>query len=94
MKPDKRRGFRKVRTGRVSSDRMDKTIVVESERKFRHPLYKKVMKKTTCFKAHDEKNEARVGDLVEIMEVRPLSKTKRWRLLKILQRAQAGESDG
>ena len=90
----KERGSRKLRIGKVSSDRMDKTITVDTERKYRHPLYKKVVKKTTRFKAHDEKNEARVGDLVEIMETRPLSKTKRWRLAKVIERARTVEEEG
>lgn len=90
----KARGSRKARRGKVSSDRMDKTITVDTERKYRHPLYKKVVKKSTRFKAHDEKNEARVGDLVEIMETRPLSKTKRWRLVKVIKRARTVEEEG
>jgi len=80
------RGSRKVRRGWVVSDRMQKTVMVEVERKFAHPLYKKVVKKITRFKAHDEDNQARIGDFVEIAETRPLSKTKRWRLLKIIRR--------
>ncbi len=89
----KARGSRKVRKGRVSSDRMDKTIAVDAERKYRHPLYEKVIKKSTRFKVHDEKNEAKVGDLVEIMESRPLSKTKRWRLVKVIERARTIEGE-
>jgi small subunit ribosomal protein S17 len=82
------RGKRKVLVGKVVSDRMDKTVVVAVERLVRHPLYKKVLKKTTKFKAHDEKNECRVGDKVEIMETRPLSKEKRWRVVNILEKAK------
>jgi small subunit ribosomal protein S17 len=79
------RGRRKIRRGKVCSDRMDKTIVVEVIRKFRHPLYKKVVKRSTRFHAHDEKNQARIGDIVEIMESRPMSKTKRWRLVNVIR---------
>ena len=75
---------RKTRTGVVVSSKMDKTAVVEIERVFRHPFYEKVVRTTKKFKAHDEKNECQVGDLVEIMETRPLSKDKRFRLVKIL----------
>jgi small subunit ribosomal protein S17 len=82
------RGKRKVLVGKVVSDKMDKTVVVAVERLVRHPLYKKVLKKTTKFKAHDEKNECRVGDKVEIMETRPLSKEKRWRVVNILEKAK------
>ena len=81
------RGRRKVKVGRVVSDKMDKTIVVSVERLSRHPLYKRVVRLTTKFKAHDEGNEARVGDTVRIEESRPLSATKRWRLVEVLQRA-------
>jgi small subunit ribosomal protein S17 len=79
---------RKVRRGRVVSDRMDKTVVVSIERLIEHPLYGKRMKRTTRFHAHDEQNDCREGDLVEIVETRPLSKTKRWRVARILERAQ------
>lgn len=82
----KQRGKRKVFRGKVVSDKMDKTIVVAVTRLIRHPLYPKVLRKTTKFKAHDEFNEAKVGDIVEIMETRPLSKTKRWRLVRIIRR--------
>lgn len=82
------RGKRKVLVGKVVSDKMDKTVVVAVERLGRHPLYKKVLKKTTKFKAHDEKNMCRVGDKVEIMETRPLSKGKRWRVVNILEKAK------
>jgi small subunit ribosomal protein S17 len=78
---------RKTKVGRVVSDKMDKTIVVSVERLARHPLYKRVIRLTTKFKAHDEANEARVGDTVLIEESRPLSATKRWRLVGVLQRA-------
>jgi len=79
---------RKRKTGRVVSDRMDKTIVVSVERLARHRLYKRVIRLTTKFKAHDERNEAHVGDTVVIEESRPLSATKRWRLVEILERAK------
>jgi len=84
----KARGRRKVFRGEVVSDKMDKTIVVAVTRLVRHPLYPKVIKKTTKFKAHDEFNEAKEGDIVEIMETRPLSKTKRWRLVRIIKRRE------
>ncbi|CDI50808.1 30S ribosomal protein S17 [Clostridium tetani] len=79
---------RKTRTGRVVSDKMDKTIVVAVETKVRHPLYGKIMNKTTKFKAHDENNEAKINDRVSIMETRPLSKDKRWRLVEIVEKAK------
>jgi small subunit ribosomal protein S17 len=78
---------RKTKTGRVVSDKMDKTIVVSVERLARHPLYKRVIRLTTKFKAHDETNDAHTGDTVLIEESRPLSATKRWRLVRIVQRA-------
>ncbi|MBS7392696.1 MULTISPECIES: 30S ribosomal protein S17 [Hallerella] len=78
------RNSRKVRQGVVSSSAMDKTITVVVEDRKRHPIYNKIMKSTSKFKAHDEKNEAEVGDTVEIMETRPLSATKRWRLVRIV----------
>jgi small subunit ribosomal protein S17 len=78
---------RKTKVGRVVSDKMDKTIVVSVERLARHPLYKRVIRLTTKFKAHDEENDARTGDTVLIEESRPLSATKRWRLIKVVQRA-------
>ena len=78
---------RKTKTGRVVSDKMDKTIVVSVERLARHPLYKRVIRLTTKFKAHDELNDAHTGDTVMIEESRPLSATKRWRLIKVVQRA-------
>ncbi len=78
------RNSRKVRLGVVSSSAMDKTITVVVEDRKRHPIYNKIMKSSSKFKAHDEKNEAEVGDTVEIMETRPLSATKRWRLVRIV----------
>jgi small subunit ribosomal protein S17 len=86
------RGKRKVKVGRVVSDKMDKTIVVSVERLARHRIYKRVIRLTTKFKAHDERNEAHIGDTVRIEESRPLSATKRWRLVEIL--ARAGEHAG
>ena len=80
-------GKRKTKVGRVVSDRMDKTIVVSVERLARHPLYKRVIRLTTKFKAHDEENDAHTGDTVLIEESRPLSATKRWRLVKVVARA-------
>ena len=82
------RNLRKTRIGIVSSNRMDKTITVNVERKVKHPLYGKFVKKTTKFHAHDEKNECSIGDLVKIMETRPLSKTKRWRLVEIVEKVK------
>jgi small subunit ribosomal protein S17 len=82
------RGRRKVRTGMVTSDVRDKTITVTVERTVRHPLYGRVVRKRKKFMAHDEQNEAHVGDYVEITETRPLSKTKRWRLTRVLERAK------
>ena len=79
--------MQKNRVGRVVSDKMDKTRVVAVERTFRHPRYERVVKRTTRFKAHDERNETHVGDRVLIVETRPLSKDKRWRIKEILQRA-------
>ena len=84
---------RKSKVGRVVSDKMDKTIVVSVERLSRHPLYKRVVRLTTKFKAHDERNEARIGDTVRIEESRPMSATKRWRLVEIVQRASEGAAD-
>ena len=82
------RAFRKTRIGQVVSDKMDKTIVVAVEDSVLHPLYKKTMKRTYKLKAHDENNECGVGDTVEVMETRPLSKDKRWRLVKIIEKAK------
>src|SRR6187551_1625168 len=86
--------MRKEKVGRVVSDKMDKTIVVSVERLSRHPLYKRVVRLTTKFKAHDERNEARIGDTVRIVESRPLSATKRWRMVEIVARGDesAGET--
>lgn len=83
------RSQRKVKTGKVVSNKMDKTIVVYVETTIRHPVYKRVIKQSKKFKAHDEKNEANIGDTVLIMETRPLSKDKRWRLLEITEKAVA-----
>lgn len=82
------RNLRKTRIGRVVSDKMDKTIVVAIEDSYRHPLYKKIIRRTVKFKAHDENNECRIGDRVMIMETRPLSKDKRWRLVQIVEKAK------
>ena len=82
------RGFRKVRIGEVVTNKMDKTIVVKIEDSVKHPIYKKIIKRTIKFKAHDENNECNIGDRVEIMETRPLSKDKRWRLTKIVEKAK------
>ena len=82
------RNLRKTRVGKVISNKMDKTIVVAVETSEKHPLYKKVMKTTYKLKAHDEENVAQVGDVVEVMETRPLSKDKRWRLVSIVEKAQ------
>lgn len=81
------RNYRKVRVGKVVSDKMDKTIVVAVEEYVKHPLYGKTMRRTAKFKAHDEANQAKTGDTVRIMETRPISKEKRWRLLEIVQKA-------
>ena len=82
------RAFRKTRIGQVISDKMDKTIVVAIEDSVQHPLYKKTMKRTYKLKAHDENNECGIGDTVEVMENRPLSKDKRWRLVRIVEKAK------
>ena len=82
------RAFRKTRVGRVVSDKMDKTIVVAVEDSVQHPLYNKIIKRTYKLKAHDEKNECGVGDTVKVMETRPLSKDKRWRLVEIIAKAK------
>lgn len=82
------RNDRKTRIGKVVSNKMDKTIVVAIETLVRHPLYKKSVKRTTKFKAHDENNECNIGDTVKIMETRPLSKEKRWRLVEIMEKAK------
>ena len=80
-------GHKKIRIGQVVSDKMDKTIVVKVERRFAHPVYKKTVKRSVHFKAHDEKNECRIGDRVRVIETRPLSRDKRWRLLEVVGKA-------
>ena len=82
------RNLRKIRQGVVTSNKMTKTITVAVERKVNHPIYGKFLKKTTRFHAHDEKNECTIGDVVKIMETRPLSKTKRWRLVEVVEKAK------
>ena len=88
MSEEKKRNERKVRVGKVVSDKMQKTIVVAIEELVQHKLYKKAVKRTVKFQAHDENNEAHIGDKVSIMETRPLSKEKRWRLVKIVEKAK------
>ena len=82
------RNLRKQRVGVVSSDKMDKTVVVSVQDRVKHPLYKKIVNRTIKIKAHDEKNECKIGDRVLIMETRPISKGKRWRIVKIIEKAQ------
>jgi small subunit ribosomal protein S17 len=82
------RGERKVRTGVVLSDRMDKTVIIRIESQKRHPLYGKTVRRTSRLAAHDEANEAHVGDVVRVMETRPLSKSKRWRVVEIVEKAR------
>ena len=82
------RKISKTKTGVVSSDKMDKTITVAVERKVKHPIYGKFVKKTTKFHAHDDKDECSIGDVVKIMETRPLSKTKRWRLVEVVEKVK------
>lgn len=82
------RNLRKTRVGKVVSDKMDKTVVVAIEDNVRHPLYKKIIKNTVKLKAHDENNECQIGDRVMVMETRPLSKDKRWRVVKIVEKAK------
>ena len=82
------RNLRKTRTGKVVSDKMDKTIVVAVEDHVKHPLYKKIIKRTYKLKAHDENNECKTGDTVKVMETRPLSKDKRWRMVEIVEKAK------
>ncbi|HHW30184.1 MAG TPA: 30S ribosomal protein S17 [Clostridiaceae bacterium] len=82
------RAHRKTRVGKVVSDKMDKTVVVAIETNVKHPLYKKIMKRTMKLKAHDEKNECQVGDKVQVMETRPLSREKRWRVVRIIEKAK------
>ncbi len=83
-----KRNYRKSRTGHVVSDKMDKTVVVSVERKVKHPVYGKFIKKTTKFHAHDEENQCNIGDYVQIMETKPLSKNKRWRMVSIIEKAK------
>ena len=82
------RNLRKTRVGKVVSDKMDKTIVVAIDDNVKHPLYKKIVKRTYKLKAHDENNECNIGDRVKVMETRPLSKDKRWRLVEIIEKAK------
>ena len=82
------RGRRKVRTGVVVSDKMDKTVLVRIDRQVRHPLYGKTVRRSSKFAAHDEQNDAHLGDTVRVMETRPLSKTKRWRVVEVVERAK------
>jgi small subunit ribosomal protein S17 len=88
MEESKERNLRKERVGVVVSDKMDKTIIVAEKRKFKHPIYGKFVNKTTKYYVHDETNTCNVGDTVRIMETRPLSKSKRWRLVEIIERAK------
>ncbi|HKL34331.1 MAG TPA: 30S ribosomal protein S17 [Tangfeifania sp.] len=88
MEDNKVRNLRKERIGVVVSNKMDKTVVVAEKKKMKHPIYGKFVNKTTKFHAHDEKNDCNIGDLVRIMETRPLSKSKRWRLVEIIERAK------
>ena len=85
---ENRKSARKTRTGKVTSDKMDKTIVVAVENRVQHPLYKKIIKRTYKLKAHDENNECGIGDKVRVMETRPLSKEKRWRLVEVIEKAK------
>ena len=85
---EEKRNFRKTRTGTVISDKMDKTVVVAIEDRVAHPLYKKIVKRTYKLKAHDENNSCHVGDMVKVMETRPLSKDKRWRVVEIIRAAE------
>ena len=82
------RNLRKTRVGKVTSNKMDKTIVVAVENHVKHPIYKKIVKRTYKLKAHDENNECNIGDTVKVMETRPLSKEKRWRLVEIVEKAK------
>ena len=82
------RNLRKTRTGKVTSDKMDKTITVAIEDHVKHPLYNKIVKRTYKLKAHDENNECKIGDTVKVMETRPLSKDKRWRLVEIMEKVK------
>ncbi len=87
-KADVARNRRRIKQGVVRSDKMDKTIVVVTETRVPHPTYKKIIRKSVRFKAHDEKNDAKTGDTVRIMETRPMSRDKRWRLLEVVERAK------
>mgnify|MGYP005844328593 CR=1 FL=1 len=87
-KPEDNRGMRKLFTGKVVSDKMDKTIVVVVTRTVKHPLYDKYIRRSKKLHAHDERNDAKIGDTVEVIETRPLSRTKRWRLRQVLERAK------
>ena len=86
--PTTERGRRKLRTGVVVSDAMDKTVLIRIDRQVRHPLYDKTVRRSSKLAAHDESNDAHVGDTVRVMETRPLSKTKRWRVVEVVERAQ------
>jgi small subunit ribosomal protein S17 len=88
MSTEEKRGYRKVREGLVVSDKMNKTVVVAVEDRFKHPLYGKVVRRTSKLKAHDEANTAGIGDRVLVMETRPISATKRWRVVEILEKAK------
>ncbi len=88
MEQRKDRGRRRIKVGRVASDKMDKTIVVVSETRVPHGVYGKIVRKSSRFKAHDERNEAHTGDVVRIVECRPLSRDKRWRLVEVVERAK------
>lgn len=83
------RGNRKLRTGTVTSDRMDKTVAVEIVRTYQHPLYKKIVRRSTKILAHDEQNECRIGDLVQIVEVRPFSRRKRWKVCQVVSKTES-----
>jgi small subunit ribosomal protein S17 len=88
MAEETKRNYRKVRVGTVISDKMNKSIIVRVDRTMRHPLYEKIFRTFSKLYAHDEKNEARIGDVVRVMETRPLSKSKRWRLTEIVKKAE------
>ncbi len=88
MAEEMKRNYRKVRVGTVISDKMNKSIIVRVDRTMRHPLYEKIFRTFSKLYAHDEKNEARIGDVVRVMETRPLSKSKRWRLTEIVKKAE------
>ncbi|MDD4237547.1 MAG: 30S ribosomal protein S17 [Desulfotomaculaceae bacterium] len=88
MRQVEERGLRKVLTGKVVSDKMDKTVVVAVETLVRHPLYQRIIRRTKKFKAHDEQNSCHIGDKVKMMETKPISKEKRWRVIEILEKAE------